>query len=134
MTSGIVIKEDRFPEIIQGMETHASRAVKETIFDIEARTKALMSGPKSGAFYERPQGKMHQASAPGEAPAIDTGNLINSIQTQMVSTYKGVVFTNAEYAPVLELGGAHIAARPFFTPATAAAWPEFVEKMKRVTG
>ena len=132
--SAVIVKEDHFPEIIRGMETKATRAVLETIFDIESRTKALMSGPKSGAFYARPQGKMHQASAPGEAPAVDTGNLINSIQVQMVSTFRWMVFTNAEYAPVLELGGAHIAARPFFTPATQAAWPEFVEKMKKVTG
>jgi phage gpG-like protein len=134
VTSQVIIKEDRFPEIIKGMEAAAGKAVRETILDIEGRTKAMMTGPKSGAYYERPNGRTHQASAPGEAPAVDTGNLINSIQTQMTGAMVGVVYTNAEYAPVLEFGGARMAARPFFTPATQAAWPEFLEKMSKVTG
>lgn len=134
MADVVIIQEDRFPEIIRGMEIRASQAVRETIFDIEGRSKVLMTGPKSGAYYARPNAKMHQASAPGEAPAVDTGNLINSIQSTLTSPLRGYTYTNTEYAPVLELGGVHMAARPFFTPATSAAWPDFLSKMKRITG
>lgn len=134
MSTQVILKENHFPAIIKGMETNAGRAVRETIFDIESRSKALMAGAKSGEMYARPNGRMHQASAPGEAPAIDTGNLVNSIQTQMIGASSGIVFTNAEYAPVLELGGVKMEPRPFFTPATAAAWPDFLVKMGKVTG
>lgn len=134
LTVKTVIVENHFPRIIAGMETQAGQAVRETVFDIEGRAKLLMQGPKHGAEYPRGKGAVHQASAPGEAPAVDTGHLWNSIQTEMVGRFSGVVFTNAEYAPALEFGSVHVAARPFFTPATQGAWPDFLEKMKRLTG
>lgn len=132
--SDIAVKiiENNFPSIQAAMAQNANRAVRETIFDIEGRAKISMQGSKSGAYYERPNRKAHQASAPGEAPAIDTGNLVNSIQSKMVGALSGVVYTNAEYGPVLEMGGAKMAARPFFTPATEAAWPAFLGKMKGI--
>lgn len=130
----VKIVMNKFPQIIKGMESNANQAVRITLFDISAKSQMLMTGGKSGAYYARPNGKMHQASAPGEAPAVDTGNLINSIQTRMESFYRGVVYTNAEYGPVLELGGRKMAARPFFVPASKEAWPAFLARMKRITG
>jgi hypothetical protein len=52
--------------------------VKSLAFTIEARMKAIMPGKRSGRIYRYGRGE-HQASAPGEPPAIDTGNLLNSI-------------------------------------------------------
>jgi phage gpG-like protein len=127
----VVVLEDNIPRIISGMNSGAARVIAETCFDIEARAKSSMAGAKSGRVYPHKGGKMHQASAPGEAPAIDTGNLVNSIQVQ-VSGFTGIVYTNTEYAPVLEFGGAKMAARPFFTPAATEAWPDFLEAMKRI--
>lgn len=132
MTTRLILQDDRIPELMAAMTNHANQAVRETIFDIARRSVVLMQGPKTGYEYPRPNGRMHQASAPGEAPAVDTGNLFNSIKADMIGSKVGVVFTNVEYAPILEFGGAKMAARPFFAPATDAAWPGFLERMKRI--
>jgi HK97 gp10 family phage protein len=59
-------------------------------------------------------------SAPGEAPAVDTGRLRASI-SHRVETDSGesaaYVGTNVEYAPWLEFGTSRMRARPFMVPA-----------------
>lgn len=66
--------------------------------------------------------KLHQASAPGEAPAGETGNLANSIQAQRTGPLSAEVSVSAEYA-FIELGTSKIAARPYLAPALDAASP-----------
>lgn len=117
---------NRFPEIAAKLPREAHDIVQETVLDIEGRVKAEMAGPKSGRWYGG-----HQASAPGEAPAVDTGTLINSVQTDVQGT-EGSVYTNQEVAPMLEYGTSRMAPRPFFTPAAEAARPEFVRKMSNL--
>lgn len=59
-------------------------------------------------------------SAPGEAPAVDTGRLRASI-THRIEHDGGesaaYVGTNVEYAPWLEFGTSRMRARPFMVPA-----------------
>ena len=45
--------------------------------------KSIMQGPKTGRIYEKynPR-RTHRASAPGQAPASDTGNLVSQIHYQ----------------------------------------------------
>ena len=91
------------------------KAVMKLALELEAEIKCQMAEGKSGRIYER-GGSTHQASAPGEAPAIDTGAYVNSIQT--TETKDGAeVGTNMEYGPFLEFGTSRIAKRPHFTPA-----------------
>lgn len=77
----------------------------------------ILSGPKTGRIYRR-GGVSHQASAPGEPPASDTGQLVNSIITS-VDTGKltGSVGFGTEYAKFLNYGTRNIAPRPFAIPA-----------------
>ncbi len=68
------------------------KAIKATTFglatDIQSIAKlSLVRGSKSGIVYKR-RGVSHQASAPGQAPASDTGDLFNSI---IVTRGKGFV-------------------------------------------
>lgn len=129
-----VIEEfNDFAEIAAGMEREARQIVSTTIFRIEARAKASLSGARHGRLYRKRgyKGKiMHRASAPGEAPATDTGNLGSSIRSRMTGRTEGEVAVHAEYAAVLELGGAHMAARPFLVPAAKTEWPEFLNALK----
>ena len=85
---------------------------------VEGAAKLLMRGPKSGRIYP-PKG--HQASAGGEAPAIDTGNLANSISTELLSSDSNSAWaqvgTGVEYAEPLEFGTSTMEARPFMRPA-----------------
>jgi phage gpG-like protein len=128
-----VILQSSIPKIAAGMEDQAGQAVRATAFGIQGRAQASMQGPKSGRVYTR-SGGVHQASAPGEAPAVDTGNLINSLQVEVRAQTSAAVYTNVEYAPVLEYGGAKMEARPFLTPAARDEWELFIERMKRLAG
>lgn len=77
----------------------------------------------------------HRASAPGEAPAVDQGQLINSISTAKSGPLSSVVFTPMPYAWALEAGAYYsqlksrrvvkIEPRPSFGPAVEAARPGF---------
>lgn len=80
----------------------------------------ILSSPKSGRVYAR-GGVAHQASAPGEAPASDTGRLAGSIRTEYDrSRLAGKVVASTEYAPHLEYGTARMEPRPYMRPALAA--------------
>lgn len=57
--------------------------------------------------------KIRQASASGEAPATDTGLLVNSIKARRVGRLDAEVTAGAEYAEILE----ERRNRPFFGPA-----------------
>lgn len=76
------------------------------------RGRFLRRGARSGDF--------HRASAPGDPPAVDTGQLRNQITMERFGLRRRVGPTS-EYAPPLEFGtigdGGHIAARPFMRPA-----------------
>lgn len=77
---------------------------------ITARAKELIqTGPKTGKFYGS-----HQASAPGEAPASDTGRLVSSIRWEFSGSGLSIrVTAGAQYAAYLEFGTSIMAARPF---------------------
>jgi HK97 gp10 family phage protein len=110
--------------------TALSRLVLETAFEVETEAKLLIQNPpKSGRIYTRGD-KVHQASAPGQAPATDTGNLVNSIETSRKSDYEAIVAVNAEYAAGLEYGTAHILPRPFLRPAVEKQRGPFQQKIK----
>jgi phage gpG-like protein len=65
---------------------------------------------------------------------VDYGTLVNSIDVQIDRNAHGIVFTNVEYAPMLEFGTSRMAKRPFFVPAAEAAWPGFEAAMRRILG
>lgn len=105
-------------------EEVASGLIRHTIYDLEATIEEAMAQPKHGRLYPRGS-RVHQASAPGEAPAIDTGNLIESMEPQFPSPTKGVLAILAEYAAYLEFGTRHIGVRPYAQPAVQGLLEEF---------
>lgn len=115
----------RIPFLLETMKPKAARIVLETAQQITSRAAESMAGPKSGRMYEN-----HQASAPGEAPAIDTGLLANSQVAEMTGITSAIAGFAAEYAPHLEFGTARMQARPFLSPAVEAESAAFVEKLK----
>lgn len=102
----------RLDSMIAGIQGKASKLVRRTAFAIEADIKTSMRGPKTGRIYGT-----HQASAPGESPAIDTGALINSISTHIEDRLTATVSETSEYAPHLEFGTTTMAPRPHMSPA-----------------
>lgn len=90
---------DRTPELFQKLEAAVGEFIKKGVQHLGGQVKAKMEAPKTGRMYGR-----HQASAPGEPPAVDDGNLIGSITEIFPSTLEGLVGTNVEYAIYLEEG------------------------------
>lgn len=129
--NGIRIVYNRLPELATRFPVEIAQIVQETAQGVEADAKLRMAQPKSGLFYRKSKsGKMHQASASGEAPAIDTGALVNSIANRMQSLTTAIVYTNQEYAPMLEFGTRKMGKRPFFRPAAEKMRARFLEKLK----
>ena len=94
--------------------------------------KSIQRGTKSGIVYEKTSPKRtHKASAPGEAPATDTGLLANSIQAD-IEGRQATVFTNTEYAPWLEFGTQSIEPRPFMFPAMEQERPKWEARLNRI--
>lgn len=97
---------------------------------VETYVKTSMAeGGKSGELYSR-GGRSHRASAPGEAPAVDYGNLYNSIQIEEVTPERAIVSASAEYAEHLEFGTSRMAARPFMRPAVDEHEREIVDAIE----
>jgi len=81
----------------------------------------LSSDPqRTGRLYKRGKTKLHQASAPGEAPAPDTGQLRNMTKAEFLSDVTsgyalGKVVNNLAKAADLEIGTDKIEPRPWIS-------------------
>jgi hypothetical protein len=100
------------------------KLIRTVAFVVEAEIKKLMTLPKHGRRYRRGT-RSHTASAPGEAPAVDTGFLINTIKTTIKSDTEAVIEIPAEYAEGLEFGTSRVEARPFARPAISGVLKRF---------
>ncbi|MBC8142942.1 MAG: hypothetical protein H7Y38_16075 [Armatimonadetes bacterium] len=134
--------DDRITGYTDALVPKLSAVVRKTTFDIEAGAKtAVQTGAKTGRVYKRFGERkiktrrlksgdfaitsvsrpftLHQASKAGEAPATDSGGLVNSIQSGFDSSLSGTVSVGAEYGAILEPD------RPFLLPAAEATMPAF---------
>ena len=100
-------------QILRALPGNQRQAVETIAREIVTVAVVSMGEEKHGRIDDRG----HQASAPGEAPALDTGFLANSLTAEVTGPASAIVYTNAEYAQELEFGGSHLAPRPFLQPA-----------------
>lgn len=107
--------------------------IERDTIDVENEAKRLLLIPGSGrvydtTFYRDKEGRLrkgphrvpHQASAPGEPPASDTGHLLASVGHRMGVDEDGVygeVGSDQNKAEYLELGTRYMEPRPFLRPA-----------------
>jgi hypothetical protein len=98
----------------QRLREGAMQGVVEGLGIVEQRAIFLITNPpKSGRIYRR-RGVDHQASAPGEAPASDTGTLVNARRTELhPDDVSGRLIFSSRHALPLEHGTRNMAARPF---------------------
>jgi HK97 gp10 family phage protein len=127
-----------FQEIEKATKDALGQAMfKGAILVQKSARMSIMKGPKTGQQYgalkdilkvnlklkgaNAAAKRIHQASAPGEAPANDTGNLARSISVLEARLVEGkptaYVKASAPYAFALEHGTRYIAPRPFMWPA-----------------
>ena len=143
-------------------EKKLSKIVEATAFDVTRDVKrAIQRPPKTGHTYFRIPGEKymtvrrgskkgpivavfkmegkanlslrHKASAPGEAPATDTGELVNSIAYVMDDKFSARVYSPLKYAEYLELGTRKIAPRPSWVPAILKNMPKLEERLQKLT-
>lgn len=123
MTDQLSVQWTGVEEVIRRLE-NGDEAVKAGVGDaneaigagVLATAKAsIQRGPKSGKIYSKynPR-RQHRASAPGQAPATDTGTLVRSgyydNDRRALRVRIGFV---AKYAFWLEFGTRFMLARPF---------------------
>ncbi len=124
----VTVGANRFKQIAERLETEAAELVSETMDHIVENVETAMELPKFGNVYGN-----HQASEPGEPPAIDTGDLVDSARKSMESPTSGVI-EYTSHAAAMEYGTVHVEPRPFLRPAVDSERPRFrraVQKMLR---
>ncbi|HEX8688314.1 MAG TPA: hypothetical protein VF654_17500 [Pyrinomonadaceae bacterium] len=119
------------PGIVARMRAGAARVARKSASNIAADVRTSMGGHKHGREYTR-RGKKHRASAPGEAPAIETpeGGYAQTVRTAKVDELTFAAGTDDPRGPALELGGGRVAARPHFGPAFEREAENFGEGLK----
>lgn len=102
-----------------GMQA-ADREVARRALGLQNDIYEELSKPGTGRHYRRGS-REHVASAPGEAPAVDEGELRRRISAVKVTEGHWRVGCNTEYAILLEFGTRRTAPRPFMRVALARA-------------
>jgi len=118
--------------IVAKVRTAAARSVARGVEDLRTdMVSRILDGQKTGRIYRR-RGVEHQASAPGQSPASDTGNLAGSIEAEhKPGALRGRVRVGAKHGRPLEHGTPTIEPRPFARPAVAAMRPLILADMRR---
>jgi len=93
---------------------------------IQEYIRLIFDTPKTGRVYAG-----HKASAPGEAPASETGRLVNSFKLNIkpdLKTARAIVSNTADHARKLEFGTKRMLPRPFMRRGLANIKDEALKK------
>lgn len=114
-------------------ERNARKAVAATAQRVRTNAiKSIQERRSTGVTYQKftPM-RVHTASAPGNPPNTDTGELVRSIRVAMLEGPSAAVGTALDKGLWLELGTRNMAPRPWLNPAADDAADYFVEQMKK---
>lgn len=155
MKGRIEITHNYFPQMGPELRRAADREAEGTARSILSHAQIAMSEPKHGREYHiyaspgivtrikraltgnRGLGARyvtHIASAPGEAPAVDTGALRASGYVKPVQPGTWEVGFTGENSEPLEYGTPHIEPRPYLRPAVDAYRERFLAAIRRLVG
>ncbi len=108
----------KIDRLVQGVATNALTDVRNQI----------QNTPKTGAIYRR--GNItHQASAPNQAPALDTSFLFNSLYYEQPRKLSAEIGSRLPYSYYLEHGTIHMKPRPSWIHAAKRAEITLNEKI-----
>jgi HK97 gp10 family phage protein len=129
-------------------EAGIRKVIDETARAIVDSMKASMRESKSGRLYRRKfknfagsvphfaavktTSFLHQASAPGESPAVDTADLWRSIGVTDSGDLSRTISVTVPYARALEFGSAKFGPRPYMGPAFERFKTKFREDLRNV--
>jgi HK97 gp10 family phage protein len=114
----LIKKLNRLPMELRG---GIGAALTVSVIDMDAYAKQQISGGgRSGKTYRR-RTISHQASAPGEFPKSDTGQLVSSLFFRIGADKLSAFFgTKLAYGRWLEFGTSRMRARPWLSPTLKA--------------
>lgn len=132
MVDQVNLNDDAIHALFADPDGPIADIVERLCLSVENVAKRKLLEPKSGRIYDTrfwrdSQGRLrrggprppHQASAPGEAPASDTGHLLNSIG-HSVGIEEGVVVgrvgSHLQEMAWLEMGTRYMEPRPLLRP------------------
>lgn len=118
-------------EVTDQVRKAVAATALEALTDVR---KAIQGPPKTGREYPRGKdgSKIHRASAPGEAPATDTGALVSSTYFTQPDSMTAAIGSRLDYAFYLEFGTMRIEPRPSWVPAAERAAPRLQKRLERV--
>lgn len=128
-------------EAVEGITQQAKARAYRAANELRSSALHVLKGERSGRKYRKPftQKATYTASAPGEPPALRSGNLRMSWRPQTGSentskglTVKPAITTDVKYAPILQEGtkDGRIAPRPFREPIIEHAMPRIRQIFK----
>jgi HK97 gp10 family phage protein len=126
-TVNLIINKAAFDSLI-----NEATKVTEHAADVMANEmkKSILTGAKSGQQYFS-NGRRHQSSAPGQAPANNTGALVRSIKVKK-NGREATISIEKDYAIYLEFGTSKMRPRPFIIPAFLKTKKWFSDKLKAI--
>jgi len=128
MTASSVKLDFNVDAAVQKIGGNVVRGVRAATAQADAEIAVMYSHPGTGRFYGN-----HQASAPGEPPAPDTG-MLRARRFQDVAIVGnevvGRVVVNSAQAAALELGTDRIAPRPALRRAVVEGWNRIMKAFK----
>ena len=129
-----------FDELMLNMgiaEEHLQEVVQETIERAAFSTrdfaiKGIQRAAATGRVYEKynPR-RTHQASAPRQYPASDTGRLASSIEIEGLGKKVVSVGTAVMYGRHLEFGTRNMFSRPWLQPSFELALKDVIKDAKK---
>ena len=112
MANDVVIKFNDLPRLIKDYPDAVKDGIEATAREGERLAKQSMSdSPATGQRYGD-----HIASSEGNAPRIDTSNLVNNLNSKKLNDFLWSIRSGADYSKELEFGTRWIAPRPFMGP------------------
>ena len=127
-----IVFEEHIDEAIKKIADHAEERMLEAVDEVRNATLETLSGSRSGRIYKVPgTGVYYTASAPGEPPAVQLGDLRKSVKGGIEKEGKDVIgFVGSELpkASMLEMGTSKMLPRPWLRP----SFEKSVDKVKSI--
>ena len=113
-----VVFHDNLKEVMKKIDETSKARMLESVNEVRNKTLETLSGSRSGVVYKVPRtNRTYTASAPGEPPAVMTGELRQSIKSGIEGEgdkLMGFVGTEKKHGPMMEFGTRRgIAPRPW---------------------
>lgn len=147
------VRRNRFSDIADETRRRLREHVEDTGDRVLQRAKDhIENDPKTGHVYRREtdvsfttkggtnvaftahKGSTteHQASAPGEAPATDMGDLVNESKSEMTGPLTNTVTFSSDHALPLEFGATNMEPRPYLGRSVEEEESSFVAGARRI--